>query len=140
MPGEVIPDCHHVFRYCKPGTVINGSPTARSFEWRETDRCYLSVNWVESLGQPDTDSALGLIRVEFGRGHSIKKKGRFLKVNVGIAKLTIWANAGRRARFNRESEHGSHSGLRVSPPSRDLAIGAAIMAVMQSEWVYPAVP
>ena len=47
MTGVILPDGHHVARYCRPKQTADGWPSIRAFNLRPADQGGLSVNWLE---------------------------------------------------------------------------------------------
>ena len=99
MKGYVIPDRHHVVRYCKPRFVTDGIPDRDAFQLTEEDQGTLSVNWVEyfdyaMLVNTREGREVGVAKVrdkiQLGLGFS----GAFAFLNVGVVKEAVEAGGG----------------------------------------------
>ena len=86
MTGDSLPDADHVSRYCSPGRIADGLPSAAAFELRPQDQ-YLSVNWLEYWGLSDLGVALDRVRGEFDL--RVNENGRFAVLNVSEVKTTV---------------------------------------------------
>ena len=113
---------------------------AAAFELRSGED-YLSVNWLECLGEPDLDAALVRIREMFQtKGYSLKPSGRFAVLNVGAVKAAVSDKVDGEARVEHLplDDDGSHSGV-FGYTARDLAVAVAIKELVNPERVRPAV-
>ena len=133
MTGDPLPDHDHVGRYCRPGTVVDGSPSPASFMPRPGEE-YLSVNWIEFFGARNIEAAVDLMRDVVRVNLRLRENGRLAVVNVGAADLRVRAATGGALRV----EHlplpadASHAAIYVSDANQ-LAISIAL-----SESVSPA--
>lgn len=94
MKGDIIPDGHHVARYCKGPHVEDGWPTAGAFNIRPDDESSLSVNWMEFFNnrqvvttKEERKTAVEEIREMIQMDPTYT--GRFAVLNVGLLKLAI---------------------------------------------------
>lgn len=82
-----IPDDDHVPRYCSPSTVENGKISPNAFYFNGDD--YLSVNWLEYLGERDIVSAVGVVREVLNKKLNVKRNGRIAVLNVGAIRKAV---------------------------------------------------
>ena len=82
LKDEPIPPDHHVSRYCKGSSILNGEATGASFTLRANDE-YLSVNWLESLRLGDRDSEIEEVKRVLGTKMDLRSKAKIVVLNVG---------------------------------------------------------
>jgi hypothetical protein len=83
MNGDSIPDPGHVLRHVKARFIQGEEIDGSAFRLRDNER-ELSFNWMEHYRNQTPDQQLQLIRDTFPL--TLKKKDRFVKLNVGSAK------------------------------------------------------
>jgi hypothetical protein len=82
LKDEPIPPDHHVSRYCRGGSLLNGEVTGASFFLRDDDE-YLSVNWLDFLGLGDRDSEIVEVRRVLGTKLIMGSTAILAVLNVG---------------------------------------------------------
>jgi len=87
--GELVPDAHHVVRYCKNTQVTNGVASGAAFQLEGTHQ-ELSVNWLEHLHPaPDRVAQLRAARAAMEQTLRLKDNGWFAVLAGGcITSLT----------------------------------------------------
>ena len=83
MKGECVPDSDHVLRHIKGRFIEGDEIDGGGFRLRETET-ELSFNWIEYYRTLTSDEQLQKIRDTFPL--EVKKKDKFVKLNVGRAK------------------------------------------------------
>ena len=99
MIGGLIPDDHHVSRYCRPKQTEQGFPSVRAFHLRPSDKDALSVNWLEyytrnhmAVSKDERELVIAQIRDHIQMDPS--SNGRFAVLNVGQVKAAILEGGG----------------------------------------------
>ena len=113
MTRDDVPDTDHVSRYCRPGLVDDGKILPEAFRFRRGEG-QLSVNWLEHLGAPDLESAVGVVRETFRlKGYVVKRNGVFAVLNVGAIKDAVRAVIGNAPRVEHLplNDDASHAGI-----------------------------
>ncbi len=113
MQGDQLPETHHIARYCPPGRIgKDGLPLPTSFEPRDVDR-YLSVDWLESLGESSIASAIKILRPIIEQTIELKRNGRFVVLGVGETIDTAVKLLARQLSVTHEPlpDRPSHSGI-----------------------------
>lgn len=82
-----IPDDDHVSRYCSPSTVENGKISPNAFYFSGDD--YLSVTWLEYLGERDIASAVVVVREVLSKKLNVKRNGRIAVLNAGAIRKAV---------------------------------------------------
>ena len=82
MKDEPVPPDHHVSRYCRGGSLLNGEVTGASFILKN-DEEYLSVNWLDFLGLGDRDSEIEEVRRVLGTKLIMGSTAILAVLNVG---------------------------------------------------------
>ena len=140
MEGDPLPDDDHVARYCKPSSVgAHGLPLASAFRLRASENS-LSVNWLEAIGAPSTDDAVGRVRALFiVRGFGLRANGRFAVLNVGAAKAVVREEVGLSLRIEHDPlpDDPSHAGI-SGFAADDLAVAVELTALVSENDTYPA--
>jgi len=113
-----IPDSHHVLRYCKPRTVIDGKIAESAFEFRSGEE-FLSVNWLEYFGGITADAQVEKVREDMRKSLKLSAGGRFARVNVGDVKQRV-ENA--KVKHLPTPENPSHAGIYAHGEDRLTAI------------------
>ena len=92
MIGGIIPDDHHIARYCRPKQTEQGFPSVRAFHLRPADKDALSVNWLEHytrnhkvVSADERELVIAQIRDHIQMDPS--SNGRFAVLNVGQVKV-----------------------------------------------------
>ena len=141
MHRVLLPDEHHVSRYCRPTAVgRDGLPTAAAFEMKPGEE-YLSVNWLEYFETPDLGAAVERVREAFRRKrYRVRSNGRFAVVNVGAALTAVADAVGRRGRVDHIplEDDESHAGL-FGYAADDLAVAVELRALIRLEHVHAAI-
>ena len=141
MEGDPLPDDDHVARYCKPSSVgAHGLPLASAFRLRASENS-LSVNWLEAIGAPSTDDAVGRVRALFiVRGFGLRANGRFAVLNVGAAKAVVREEVGLSLRIEHDPlpDDPSHAGI-SGFAADDLAVAVELTALASENDTYPAI-
>ena len=141
MEGDPLPDDDHVARYCKPSSVgAHGLPLASAFRLRASENS-LSVNWLEAIGAPSTDDAVGRVRALFiVRGFGLPANGRFAVLNVGAAKAVVREEVGLSLRIEHDPlpDDPSHAGI-SGFAADDLAVAVELTALASENDTYPAI-
>ena len=141
MEGDPLPDDDHVARYCKPSSVgAHGLPLASAFRLRASENS-LSVNWLEAIGAPSTDDAVGRVRALFiVRGFGLRANGRFAVLNVGAAKAVVREEVGPSLRIEHDPlpDDPSHAGI-SGFAADDLAVAVELTALASENDTYPAI-
>ena len=83
MDNDPIPPPDHIARYCSFKRLsADGSPTYFAFQLKPTEN-YLSVNWLEYLGQSTHKQAIDEIKqVLRHKGFDVRPSGKFAVLNV----------------------------------------------------------
>jgi hypothetical protein len=99
MIGGLIPDDHHIARYCRPKQTEQGFPSVRAFHLRPADKDALSVNWLEHytrnhkvVSADERELVIAQIRDHIQMDPS--SNGRFAVLNVGQVKVAILEGGG----------------------------------------------
>ena len=131
MTGDSLPDADHVSRYCSPGRIADGLPSAAAFELRPQDQ-YLSVNWLEYWGLSDLGVALDRVRGEFDL--RVNEKGRFAVLNVSEVKTTVEKVTQRRPSITHQptATMESHAGV-VGFFANDFEVAAELAEIVRAE-------
>ena len=141
MEGDPLPDDDHVARYCKPSSVgAHGLPLASGFRLRASENS-LSVNWLEAIGAPSTDDAVGRVRALFiARGFGLRANGPFAVLNVGAAKAVVREEVGLSLRIEHDPlpDDPSHAGI-SGFAADDLAVAVELTALASENDTYPAI-
>ena len=141
MEGDPLPDDDHVARYCKPSSVgAHGLPLASAFRLRASENS-LSVNWLEAIGAPSTDDAVGRVRALFiVRGFGLRANGCFAVLNVGAAKAVVREEVGLSLRIEHDPlpDDPSHDGI-SGFAADDLAVAVELTALASENDTYPAI-
>ena len=143
LNGDELPSSDEVARYCKPSEYDLGEdmPLVGAFLRRggESD---LSVNRLQFFRGADRSSAVGCVRGEVGPNYALKPTGRFVVLNVGLAR-----SVAKRVGFDINTiytpkpSRPSHSSVVGLPPTleEELKIAAAFVRLITSADTYPAV-
>jgi len=141
MEGDIIPDPDHVARYCKPLALTEDrkKPIGVAFLPRSGE-AYLSVNWLESLGQRDCQEQLAKLRKVFEKkGFHLAATGKLAVLNVGkvVAHVRERSEDGRKLAVVHQpvKRDPSHSGI-LGYRHEDMAIASLIAEVVEE--TYPA--
>ena len=137
MTGDSLPDADHVSRYCSPGRIDDGLPSAAAFELRPQDQ-YLSVNWLEYWGLSDLGVALDRVREEFDL--RVNENGRFAVLNVSEVKTAVDKVTQRRSSITHQptANMESHAGV-FGFLANDFEVAAELAEIVRTENVFPAV-
>ncbi|MCK4604205.1 MAG: hypothetical protein KAU41_05825, partial [Deltaproteobacteria bacterium] len=93
MKGDPLPDQDHISRYCSGIRITeDGRVTAAAFQLRTVDE-YLSVNWLEFLGQPNREAEIKVIRGILDSKISLGAKAKIAVLNVGKMRDYIRQNS-----------------------------------------------
>ncbi len=82
MKDEPVPPDHHVSRYCRGGSLLNGEVTGASFFLKD-DEEYLSVNWLEFLGLDNRDGEIEEVRRVLATKLTLGSTAILAVLNVG---------------------------------------------------------
>ena len=155
MMVNIIPDEHHVTRYCKPRQIENGWPTPDAFLLRPIDQGTLSVNWLEFftagrvlVARGDREAAIAKVRgvIQMDLSHD----GLFAVLNIEWLKQAIEAGGGqspyvkhdpqsakpaegRRPKRAPDPSHTVAYGYQVA----DLDVAVQLLALVGPDDVYP---
>ncbi len=93
MKDDPIPPNHHISRYCRGGSLLNGDEiTGASFHLR-ADEEYLSVNWLEHLELGDRDSEITEVRRVLSTKIKPGSTAKIAVLNVGDMKDHVRQNS-----------------------------------------------
>lgn len=113
MKGEHLPYADHTARYC-PGSKIedNGRIAPTAFHLRRGET-YLSVEWLEYLGQPDRSGEILAVIDILAKKLRLGSSARVAVLEVGIVCSHVRKETGYLLRFLHEPEPGdpAHSGI-----------------------------
>ena len=112
MTGEDIPEDDSVARYCGPFYVDKGKVTPGGFVFNKPHE-YLSVNWIEYLGERDLEAAVDAVCEVQRNKITVKPDGRIAVIGVGKAISAVLEadNQQLRIRHMPEPKDPSHSGI-----------------------------
>ena len=152
---NIIPDEHHVVRYCKPRQTKDGWPTLDAFHLRPIDEGALSVNWLEFFTagrvvdtRGDRKGAITEVREKIHM--DLSHDGLFAVLNVESLKKAIEAGGGqspyvkhdpqgakpaegRRPKRPPDPSHTLAYGYQVA----DLDVAVQLLALVGPDDVYP---
>jgi hypothetical protein len=83
MKGDMIPDPHHISRYCGGSTVQEDGRVGPSAFILRTQDEYLSVNWLENLDPEKRDKQLQELRSIFKNTLNVRATAKIAVLNVG---------------------------------------------------------
>ena len=83
MRDEPIPPDHHVSRYCRGGSLLNGEEVTGASFFLRVDEEYVSVNWLEFLRLGDRDSEIEEVRRVLGTKMDLGSTAKIAVLNVG---------------------------------------------------------
>ena len=139
MKGDPLPDCDHISRYC-PYTRLteSGGPSGAAFRLRKEEK-YLSVNWLEILGQSNRANEIAELRSILSRHITLAPSGRLAVLNVGAVQSHVLINStdSRSLRILHEplDNDASHTGIFDMNEDDDLIADLIAQIVIE---VYPA--
>ena len=82
MKDDPIPPNHHVSRYCRGASILNGEVTGTSFFLRNGEE-YLSVNCLNLLELDDRNDEIEEVRRVLGTKMDLRSKAKIVVLNVG---------------------------------------------------------
>ena len=82
MKGEILPDHHHVSRYCKSTYAPGGQIQATAFMLRKGEET-LSVNWLEFLNCPNRENEITQLQNIYSKKLKIGTHAKIVVLNVG---------------------------------------------------------
>jgi hypothetical protein len=134
VKGDPLPDQDHISRYCSGIRITeDGRVTAAAFQLRTVDE-YLSVNWLEFLGQPNREAEIKVIRGILDSKISLGAKAKIAVLDVGKMRDYIRQNSPTelevRVLHQPEPIDPSHSGI-FDVPHDDDFIPELIAGVIQ---------
>ena len=90
MKGDVVPDADHVSRYCSRSRLTEeGKVTAAAFQLKEDEQS-ISVNWLESLDQPNREAEIAKVREALSSDITLRRTGRIAVLNVGETRSHVY--------------------------------------------------
>ena len=122
MKGDRLPPQDHIARYCGGSQISEDgliAPTAFHLRKKEF---YLSVQWLESLEQPDRSSTIREVRRVLGLSLHVRSTGRIAVLNVGEICTHVEQASGFSIRVLHEPfpDIPSHSGIHDTAQDEDL--------------------
>ena len=152
MTGVILPDEHHVARYCRPKHTKDGWPSVRAFTLRPVDRGGLSVNWLEIFTGGRTvveavDREQILAEVRNVIQMTPARTSLFAVLNVALMKAAM-AAAGVQDPFVEHTPTGwkeAQNGRPAMPPDPshssaylyDVDVAVQLLALVETEDVFP---
>jgi len=136
MICTVIPDGHHVSRYCNPKSINQktGKPLASAFELK--GHSYLSVNWLEYFKCDDLTEAVDRVREVLKSKLTIKRTGRIISLRVIDVKRVIFHDGSSDPRvelLHDDEDDPSHCGIFGYTDSDVLVATILARLVMESD-------
>jgi hypothetical protein len=140
--GDILPDDHHVARYCKQTQTSNGVALGAAFQLEGT-HLELSVNWLESLhAEPDRRAQLRAAHAAMSNCLNLKNSGWLAILSVHHIHAPISVGAGTLmklvVRHHPEPENSAHAGIHGLPAVGD-ALAAAVALALANRVTEPAV-
>ena len=126
MNGDLLSRHDHVVRYCKPGDVENGLPTANAFKLRRAVEDSLSVNWLEICNADNRADGVAQIREALRPKLTLKPTGRLAVLNVGEGVQQAVAATSCKLSFVHLPEDADESYTRVYGYPDDLEVELAL--------------
>ena len=130
MKGDLLPDEHHVARYCKPKTIDeNGRPNPEAFQRRPGEE-YPSVSWLEFFSEPSQSARMQHVRKAFEKkGYRTAASGQFAVLSVadmnGIDECDLSVE------HRPCPDDPSHSGIFGYPPDDDLDVARELAQLVK---------
>ena len=156
MKGDIIPDEHHVARYCRPTRhVEHGWPTPSAFQLRPVDEGTLSVNWLEFftdervvVAREDRKAPIEEVRRVIQMDPSYE--GLFAVLNVELLKQAIETGGGQSPYIEHDPQgpKPAEGSRRKKPPDpshalvhgyqvADLNVAVQLLALVRPSDVFP---
>ena len=113
---------------------------ATAFVRKVGTRCDISVNRLQSFLGQSRSGAVNCIRREVQGGLTLRKRGRFVVVNVGKVKSAAWEEGSAlRVIYSPDRGGPSHSSIIDLPDEHkeELRVATAIMRLVTHHDIYP---
>ena len=135
MVTQPLPDEHHVARYCKPSSLVDGLPLPKAFELRK-DEEYLSVNWLEYFGESDLNAAVERVQKAFrNKRYQVRPNARLAILDVGTAKNAVRENTKSEPAIKHlpSQRDPSHAGIfGCTPDNLAIATDLALLVTLEN--------